>query len=103
MWILLVEIAGVLTALCGWFIFHAFGLLLTGSVLIAVFDALMSSSGGQLKSPGLSILLLAAGTIVGGVSGYGILAAALLFYSIYSAFFIILKLVLLVLAVLNEE
>ena len=31
------------------------------------------------------------------------LAAALLFYSIYSAFFIILKLVLLVLAVLNEE
>ena len=103
MWILLVEIAGALTALCGWFIFHAFGLLLTGSVLIAVFDALMSSSGGQLKSPGLSLLLLAAGAIVGGVSGYGILTAALLFFSIYSALFLRLKLVLLVLAVMNDE
>lgn len=103
MWILLVEIAGVLTALCGWFVFHAFGLLLTGSVLIAAFDALMSSSGGQLKSPGLSLLLLAAGTIAGAVSGYGIPATALLFYTIYSALFVVLKLVFLVLAVMNEE
>lgn len=103
MWIFLVEIAGVLLSLFGWFGFHSFGLLAAGSILIVIFDVLMSSSGGQIKNYGLSILLAVAGGVFGGLSGYGILTAALLAFSVYSAIILILKMILLILAVMNRE
>lgn len=103
MWIFLVEFVGIAVALGGWYGFQSFGALLAGSVLIAVFDILMFSSGGQLKHPGLSIFLLAAGGITGAITGSGILVTALLFFSVYSAVFLILKLILLLLAAFDHE
>ena len=102
MWIFLIEIIGVLLSLCGWFGLHVFGLLFAGSILIMIFDVLMSSSGGQIKNYGISILLLVAGGVFGGMSGYGVLTSALLAFSVYSAVILILKLILFILAVLNR-
>ena len=90
-------------ALCGWFGFHVFWPLATGSLLIIAFDALMSSSGGQIKHFGVSFRRLAAGGVIGRLTGYGILVTSLLAFSIYSAVVLILKLLLLLLAVLDQE
>ena len=103
MWIFLVEIAGAVTALCGWFVCHSFAALLIGSILMGIFDMLLYTAGGQLKSYGLSLLLLIGGGIVGALSGYGSLTMALLFFAVYSAVVIVMKLILFVLAMLNQE
>ena len=103
MWIFLIEIAGTVISLCGWFAWHSFRLLMIGSIMILAFDLLMFSSGGQLKHSGLSVVLLAAGGIIGSISGYGTAEAALLFFSVYSAVFVFLRLILVLLAVLDHE
>ena len=103
MWVFLVEIAGVVMALGGWFSMHSFPLLLTGSLLIIVFDLLMSSSGGQLKPYGISVFLLAAGAVVGKLTAYGVLTTALLFFSLFSAGIVLFKLILLMLALFDDE
>ena len=103
MWIFLVELAGAVMALGGWFILHSFWCLLAGVILIIFFDILMSSSGGQLKSWILSILLPAAGGLIGGLTDHGILTTAMLFFSVYSAVILMLKLCLLMLAALDRE
>lgn len=103
MWIFIIEAAGVLLSLCGWFAFHSFWLLITGVILILIFDAFMSSSGGQLKSLVLSLVFILGGGIAGALTGCGVVTAALLAFSVYSAFVVLLKLILLTLAVLNRE
>lgn len=103
MWIFLVEITGVVMALGGWLGMHSFPFLLIGSLLIVVFDMLMSSSGGQLKPYGISVFLLAAGAIIGKLTAYGILTTALLFFSLFSAGIVLFKLILLMLAVFDKK
>ncbi len=103
MWIFLLEAAGVLLALCGWSVYHSVWLLLAGVVMILIFDAMMSSSGGQLKSNRLSVFFLLAGGIAGAATGYGILTASLLAFAAYSAVIVLFKVILLTLAVLDRE
>ena len=103
MWIFLIEIAGTILSLGGWFALHSFWLLLAGSLMVLAFDLMMSTSGGQLKNYGLSVILLIAGGIIGGIGGYGIPESALLFFSFYSAVTVLLKLILILLALLDNE
>ena len=103
MWIFLIEIAGTILSLGGWFALHSFWLLLAGSLIVLAFDLLMFSSGGQLKNNGLSVILLIAGGLFGGIKGCGIPESALLFFSVYSAVIVLLKLILVLLAVLDNE
>ena len=103
MWIFFIEAAGDLLSLCGWFVFHSFWLLAAGVVLVLIFDALMSSSGGQLKSSILSLVFILGGGIAGALTGFGVVTAALLAFSVYSAFIALMKLILLALAVMDRE
>ena len=103
MWIFLIEIAGTILSLGGWLVLHSFWLLLAGSLMILVFDLMMFTSGGQIKNYGLSVILLIAGGIFGGIGGYGIPESALLFFSFYSAVTVLLKLILILLALLDNE
>lgn len=103
MWIFLLEIAGAILSLGGWFGFHSFWLLLAGVILIIAFDCIMSSSGGQFKSLKFSIFLVIAGAIAGGLTQYGILASAMLAFSFYSALLVVLKLILLFMGMLDRE
>ena len=102
MWFFFIEIAGTAISLCGWFAMHSFRLLLAGSIMVLGFDLLMSSSGGQLKHNGLSVVFLIIGGIIGGINGYGIAETALLSFSVYSAVFVLLRLILVLLAVLDH-
>lgn len=103
MWIFLLEILGVVLALAGWFGLHSLPMLIIGAVIVIAFDLLMSSSGGQIKSFGLSAVLLIVGAIVGGLTGWGIVQTALIFFAVYSAIVVVFKLILLVLASADDE
>lgn len=106
MWIFLLDIAGVILSLGGWFGLHSFWLLLAGIILTGLFDCLMSSSGGQLKSFKLSVISVVIGAITEGVlqGGIpGILAGAMLGFAVYSALLVVFKLILLFIGMLDKE